>query len=80
MRETMKMYTILKVIRIENKQTRLSSKLVKKKITHATCGEKKVNDQMINRSLLSHMEKLLIAHVERLLWSRRGSNPVLFGL
>jgi hypothetical protein len=26
------------------------------------------------------MEKLLVAHVERLLWSRRGSNPVPFGL
>jgi hypothetical protein len=25
---------------------------------------------MINRSLLSHMEKLLVAHAERLLWSR----------
>jgi hypothetical protein len=25
------------------------------------------------------IEKLLIAHVVRLLWSRRGSNPVPFG-
>jgi hypothetical protein len=32
-------------------------------------------DQIINRSLLSHMEKLSVAQVERLLWSRRGSNP-----
>jgi hypothetical protein len=39
-----------------------------------------INDQMINRSSLSHTEKLLVAHVERLLWSRRGSNPVHFGL
>jgi hypothetical protein len=30
---------------------------------------------MINTSLLSHMEKL-----ERLLWSKRRSNPVPFGL
>jgi hypothetical protein len=35
---------------------------------------------MFNRSLLSHMEKLLVAHVERLLWTRQGSNPVPFGL
>jgi hypothetical protein len=34
---------------------------------------------MINRSLISHMEKLLVAHVERLPWSRLGSNPVPFG-
>jgi hypothetical protein len=31
--------------------------------------------KMINRSLLSHMEKLSVAQVERLLWSRQGSNP-----
>jgi hypothetical protein len=30
--------------------------------------------------IISHGEKLLVAHVERLLWSRRGSNPVPFGL
>jgi hypothetical protein len=35
---------------------------------------------MINRSLLSHMEKLLVAQVECLLWLRQGSNPVPFGL
>jgi hypothetical protein len=35
---------------------------------------KKAFDQMINRSILSRMEKLLVAHVKRLLWSRRGSN------
>jgi hypothetical protein len=37
-------------------------------------------DQMINIFLLSHMEKLLVAYVERLLWSWRGSNPVPFYL
>jgi hypothetical protein len=42
------------------------------------CFKKK--KKMINRSLLSHMEKLLATHVERLLWSRQGSNPVPFGL
>jgi hypothetical protein len=35
---------------------------------------------MIHRSLLSHIEKLLVAHDERLLWSRRGSNPVPVGV
>jgi hypothetical protein len=40
-----------------------------------------INDQKINRSLLlSHMEKLLVANVERLLRSRRGLNPVPFSL
>jgi hypothetical protein len=33
--------------------------------------------KLINRS---HMEKLLVTHVERLMWSRQGSNPVPFGL
>jgi hypothetical protein len=35
--------------------------------------------KMISRSLLSNMEKLLVAQVERLLWSRQGSNPAPFG-
>jgi hypothetical protein len=42
-----------------------------------------INDQMINDKkidLLSHMENLLVAHAECLLWSRQGSNPVPFGL
>jgi hypothetical protein len=39
-----------------------------------------IRNQMINRYLLSHMEKLLVAHVECLLWSRHGSNPVLISL
>jgi hypothetical protein len=34
---------------------------------------------MINRSLLSQMKKLKVAHVERLLWSRQRSGPVPFG-
>jgi hypothetical protein len=38
------------------------------------------NDEMINRSLSSCMEKLTVAHVERHLWSMRGSNPLPFGL
>jgi hypothetical protein len=29
---------------------------------------------------LSHMEKLLVTHAERLLWWRRESNPVPFSL
>jgi hypothetical protein len=32
-----------------------------------------INDQQI---FIISLEKLLVAHVERLLWSRRGSNPV----
>jgi hypothetical protein len=36
--------------------------------------------KMINRSLLSPMEKLLVPHIESLLWSRWGSNPVRSGL
>jgi hypothetical protein len=31
---------------------------------------------MINRSSLTHTETPLVAHAERLLWSRRGLNPV----
>jgi hypothetical protein len=44
-------------------------------------------DQMINSSVLTwekklcaHMEKLILAQVERLLWSKQGSTPVPFGL
>jgi hypothetical protein len=49
-----------------------------KKITTIRIFERQI--KVINRSLLSHMKKLLVAHVERLLRSRRGSNPVPFGL
>jgi hypothetical protein len=38
--------------------------------------QRRVKDHRINRSLLSHMEKLSAGKVERLSWSRRGSNPV----
>jgi hypothetical protein len=42
--------------------------------------KRKKKEKKINSSLLSHMEKLLVARVERLLWLRRGSNPVPFSL
>jgi hypothetical protein len=31
---------------------------------------------MIRRALVSHMEKLIVAHVKRLLWFTWGSNPI----